>query len=146
MLFADELPPWVSFLSGTVLTSVVGSVGAAAVWWFTRKDRKEKEIEAREDQEEETALKRLENVMRLREEDCERRINELTVRVTNLERNRDAKQIERDALRDKLALYAARTKYLEALLRRSGVTPDDWEKPDTAPDGLPAVDTTPREN
>lgn len=141
MLFADDLTA--AILGGGGMT-LLTALGGAAVWWLNRKDRKEKENEQRGDAEEETALARLQRVMDLREEDCERRIRELARRVDDLERNRDARQVERDALRDKLALYSARTKYLEALLKRAGVTPDDWDKPGTDVETLPALDLTPR--
>lgn len=147
MLFADEpgqIPGWLLFVFGGAGGGVLGTAGAFLMKLLDRRKTDAKERKDEEDKDEETALGRLEKVMRLREEDCDRRINELTVRVADLERNRDARQVERDAMRDKLAIYAARVKYLEYCCR-AGIKPDDWDKPDTAPDGgLPSVDTSPK--
>jgi uncharacterized membrane protein YhiD involved in acid resistance len=143
MIFAEgDIPQWLLFLlTGTgaaVLTQVANWLKETVKEYLNRKDKEKSETEKRDDAEEETALTRLRAVMELREEDCNKRIEQLTRRVDELERSRDARQIERDAMRDKLAIYAARIKYQDKLLKKYGETPDDWDKPETG-DDLPAV-------
>ncbi len=142
MLFAEsdgEVPGWLLLVFGGAGGGVVGSL-LAFVWKvMDRRKADAAEREAKEDKDEETALGRLQRVMELREADCTKRIDELTRRIEHTDRRIDSLTGERDKLREKLAMFYARLKYQESLLRKSGVEVDDWEKPDTGWNDLPAV-------
>ncbi len=139
MLFADDL---VSFGIGSGAVAILGLIGGGVAWILKWGRDGKTADDARDDKDEETALHRLQKVMELREADCNKRIQELTQRVENLERHRDAKQVERDAYRDRTITQAARIKYLEMVLRREKITPDLWDQPGSA-DTLPSLDVTP---
>lgn len=146
MLFAQmgdqPVNPWMTFILGGGLVSVIGALWAGIHQLLKWRSEVRNKLKADEDKDEETAIARLEKVMEMREIDCTRRINELANRVEALEKSKIDRELVIDALREKVALYSARNKYLEAIARQAGAKPESWDKPDTTLT-LPALDVTP---